>query len=215
MNHPKLVIVLTLIITGLFLFQFPKAHIDTDPENMLEVHQPDRVFYDQVKKNFGIHDMIVMGITDKKGIFTTKNLSKIARITDDILKINGVIVKDVVSFTTTDNITSHGKLMRVHHIMENVPQSKHEVDSIKASVYSNPLFVEKLVSKNGNAVAIYIPIRQKNMSYSISKKIESIAQRELGKDQNYYIAGLPVAEDTFGYKMFFQMSILAPLIGLV
>ncbi|MFQ5642048.1 MAG: RND family transporter, partial [bacterium] len=38
---------------------------------------------------------------------------------------------------------------------------------------------------------------------------------ELGEGQNYYIAGLPVAEDTFGFEMFVQMGILAPLIGMV
>ena len=214
-DHPKLVIVGTVLITAIFLYQFPKASIDTDPENMLEVHQPDRVFYDQIKKDFGIRDMIVLGITDEAGIFQSGTLSTIARITDEILKIDGVIVEDVISFTTTDNVTSEDGLMKVRRIMDKVPQTEEEVESMRASVYDNPLFVEKIVSKEGNAVALYIPIQQKDMSYRISKEIESVAQKELGEGQNYYIAGLPVAEDTFGYEMFYQMGILAPLTGLV
>ncbi|MFQ5798218.1 MAG: RND family transporter [Bacteroidota bacterium] len=214
-DHPKLVIALTLIVTGLFLFQFPKAHIDTDPENMLEVHQPDRIFYDQIKKDFGIRDMIVLGITDEAGIFQPETLGKIARITDEILKIDGVIVEDLISFTTTDNVTSEGGLMKVRRIMEAVPHTEEEVEAIKRSVYDNPLFVEKIVSQNGDGVALYIPIQQKDMSYRISKEIEFVVQRELGDSQNHYIAGLPVAEDTFGFEMFYQMGILAPLIGLV
>ena len=214
-DHPTLVITLTLILTALFLFQFPKAHIDTDPENMLESHQPDRVFYDQVKKDFGIRDMIVLGITDEGGIFQPETLGKMARIIDDILKIDGVVVEDVISFTTTDNVTSESGLMRVRRIMETVPQTKEDVEAIKTSVYDNPLFVEKIVSEDGDAAALYIPIQQKDMSYRISKEIELIVQRELGERQNYYVAGLPVAEDTFGFEMFLQMGILAPLIGLV
>lgn len=214
-NHPKLVIALTLIITGLFLFQFPNAHIDTDPENMLEPDQSDRVFYDQMKKDFGIRDMIVLGITDETGIFKPKTLGKIARITDKILKIKGVIVEDVISFTTTDNVTSEAGVMQVRRIMTTIPQTKQEVEAIKTSVYDNPLFVEKIVSKNGDGVALYIPIQQKDMSYRISKEIELIVQKELDESQKYYIAGLPVAEDTFGFEMFIQMGILAPLIGLV
>jgi uncharacterized protein len=214
-DHPKLMIVLTLIITGLFLFQFPNAQIDTDPENMLEADQSDRVFYDQIKKDFGIRDMIVLGITDETGIFQPKTLEEIAKITDEILKIDGVIVEDVISFTTTDNVTSEGGLINVRRIMETVPQTNKEVEAIKTGVYDNPLFVEKLVSKNGDAVALYIPIQQKDMSYRISKEIELIVGKELNESQNYYIAGLPVAEDTFGSEMFIQMGILAPLIGLV
>ena len=214
-DHPKLVITLILVLTGLFLFQFPKAHIDTDPENMLEANQSDRVFYGQVKKDFGIRDIIVLGITDENGIFQTETLGKIARITEDILKIDGVVIEDVISFTTTDNITSKDGLMKVSRIMVTVPQTKEDVEAIKASVYDNPLFVEKIVSKDGDAVALYIPIQQKDMSYDISQEIELIVQKELGRGQNYYIAGLPVAEDTFGSEMFLQMGILAPLIGLV
>lgn len=214
-DHPKLVIALTLIATALFLFQFPKAHIDTDPENMLEAHQPDRVFYDQIKKDFGIRDMIVLGITDEAGIFRSETLGKIARITEEILRIDGVIVEDLISFSTTDNVTSQGGQLNVGQIMEQVPRTEEESEAIKTSVYDNPLFVEKIVSKNGDGVALYIPIQQKDMSYRISKKIESVVQKELEQGQNYYIAGLPVAEDTFGYEMFFQMGILAPLTGLV
>jgi predicted RND superfamily exporter protein len=214
-NHPKLVIILTLILTGLLLSQFPKAHIDTDPENMLEANQPDRVFYDQIKKDFGIRDMIVLGITDEDSIFKPETLGKIASITDDILKIDGVIVEDVISFTTTDNVISEGGAMKIRRILETVPQTEEEVKAIKMGVYDNPLFVEKIVSKDGNAVALYIPIQQKDMSYRISKEIESVLQGKLGNSQDYYIAGLPVAEDTFGFEMFLQMGILAPMIGLV
>jgi hypothetical protein len=99
--------------------------------------------------------------------------------------------------------------------MDALPQTSQELDAIKAGVYDNPLFVEKIVSSDGNAVAIYVSIQQKDMSYRISKEIESIAEAALDEGQNYYIAGLPVAEDTFGFEMFVQMGILAPSIGLV
>ena len=140
---------------------------------------------------------------------------KVIHITDDILKIDGIVVEDVISFTTTDNVTSEGGVMKVRRIMETVPQTKEDAEAIKTSVYDNQLFVEKIVSKDGDSVALYIPIQQKDMSYRISKEIELIVRKELGKSQNYYIAGLPVAEDTFGFEMFLQMGILAPLIGLV
>lgn len=214
-NHPKLVIVLTSVITVFFLVLFPNAHIDTDPENMLEADQPDRVFYDQVKEEFGIRDLIVVGITDEAGIFRPETLAKIARATDEILKIEGVIVEDVISFKTTDNITSDEGMLRVRRIMEEAPTTEEGAILIKSNVNDNPLFMEKLVSRDGNAAALYIPIQQKDMSYRISGEIESIMERELDQGQKYYIAGLPVAEDTFGFEMFSQMGLLAPAAGLV
>src|SRR3989338_10178747 len=105
-RFPKFTIAFFLSITILFLAQFPKMKIDTDPENMLERTQPDRAFYDKVKKEFGINDLLVVGIVDEKGIFNSDTLKRIAKATDDILKIKGVILEDVVSLRTSDNVTS-------------------------------------------------------------------------------------------------------------
>ena len=55
------------------------------------------------------------------------------------------------------------------------------------------------------------------MSVNISQQIETkIAEMTGGNSiEQYHIAGLPVAEDTFGHDMFIQMAISAPLAGLV
>ncbi|MFQ6093727.1 MAG: RND transporter, partial [bacterium] len=214
-EHPKTVIILTLLVTLIFLSQFPRAVIDTDPENMLEADQPDRVFYDRVKVDFGIHDMIVLGITDGKGVFNPQTLGQLARITDEILKIKGVIVEDVMSFTTTNNVTASGGLLEVRRIMEEVPKTSGEAEDVRKAIFGNPLFLEKLASKDERGVAIYIPIQEKRMSYRISKEIDAIVKKELKEGQTYHIAGLPVAEDTFGFEMFLQMGIMAPLAMMV
>ena len=210
-RHPKLVIVLTLALTLAFLLSFPWMRIDTDPENMLEENQPDRVFYRSAKRDFGINDLIVLGITDEGGIFNPPTLGKVARIIDGILAIKGVIVEDVISLTTTDNVKAEGGLLQVRRIMERVPQSPEEAEAIKRDIFENPMFADKLASRDGKGIAIYIPIQRKDESYRISKEIEEIVKKELGEGRRYYIAGLPVAEDTFGHEMFIQMGITAPL----
>ncbi len=58
LDYPKAVIAAVLLLTVLFGLQFPRVKIDTDPENMLEPDQPDRVLNDRVKKEFGVNDLI-------------------------------------------------------------------------------------------------------------------------------------------------------------
>lgn len=212
-SHPKIIITLTIILTVIFAAQLPKIKIDTDPENMLETDQPDRVFYDWVKRNFGINDLIVLGITDEKGIFNSQTLGQIARITDEILNIKGVLIDDVISFTTTDNVTSEAGTLRVRRILEESPSTPEEIERLKQDLFDNPFFVEKIVSKDEKGVALYIPIERKDISFRVSQEIEEVIRQELGPGQKYYIAGLPVAEDTFGHEMFVQMGVTAPLVG--
>lgn len=81
----------------------------------------------------------MVGITDEAGIFRTETLEKIARATDEILKIEGVIVEDVISFKTTDNITSDEGMLRVRRIMEEAPTTEEGAILIKSNVNDNPL----------------------------------------------------------------------------
>jgi predicted RND superfamily exporter protein len=212
-RFPKFTIGFFLLVTVFFVVQFPKIKIDTDPENMLEQGQADRIFYNKVKKDFGINDLLVLGIVEEKGIFNPDTLRKIARITDEIVKIKGVISEDVVSLRTSDNVTSREGALVVKRFMEEVPEASPEVERLKKDLFGNPFFVDKIISQDGKATALYIPIEKKDQSYRISKEIERILQQELTSGQKYYLAGLPVAEDTFGHEMFVQMGITAPLAG--
>ncbi len=211
LDRPKTVIAVTVLLTILFALQFSKITIDTDPENMLEPGQADRVLYDHMKDEFGVHDMIVVGIVDEKGIFRPEPLQRVARATAEILKIKGVIIPDVVSLTTTTNVKSAGGLLDVHPVMRDVPPDAAGIALIRKDIAENPFLHEKIASNDGTALALYIPIREKRMSYRIAGEIKTILQRTLLPGQKYYLAGLPVAEDTFGHEMFIQMAVVAPL----
>lgn len=212
-RFPKSTIGFFLLVTVLFVMQLPKIKIDTDPENMLEQNQADRVFYDKVKKGFGINDLLVVGIVDEKGIFNPETLRKIAAITDDILKIKGVIIEDVVSLRTSDNVTLEEDTLVVKRFLGEIPRASDEVERLEKDLFGNPFFVDKIISRDGKATALYIPIEKKDQSYRISGEIEQILEKELTPERKYYLAGLPVAEDTFGHEMFIQMGITAPLAG--
>ena len=212
-RFPKTTIAVVLIATVFFAIQFPKIKIDTDPENMLEQRQPDRVFYNNIKKEFGINDLLVVGIVDEQGIFNSDTLRRIANVTDNILKIKGVIIEDVVSLRTSDNVTEENDTLIVKRFMEEIPEGSQEIEQLRKELFGNPFFVDKIISRDGKATSIYIPIEKKDQSYRISKEIETILKKELAPRQKYYLAGLPIAEDTFGNEMFVQMGITAPLAG--
>ena len=143
-------------------------------------------------------------------------LQRLARVADGIVAIDGVIVEDVLSLSTTDNVTSGGGLVEVARIMDTPSRDRGGGGGDGARRSSGTaMFTEKLVSLDGTAAAFYVPIARKDESHRIAGEIEAIMDRELGPGQQSYIAGLPVAEDTFGFEMFLQMGIMAPLAMLV
>jgi predicted RND superfamily exporter protein len=133
----------------------------------------------------------------------------------EILKIDGVIIEDVVSPSTTNNVKSAGGLLDIHPVLREIPRTEQDKALLRRDIAENPFLNEKIASADGTAIALYIPIERKDMSYRIAGEIENILARELVPGQQHHLAGLPVSEDTFGFQMFIQMAIVAPLAFIV
>ena len=214
-NHPKLVVMLSIIITLIFMTQFPKMRTDTNPKNMLPATSDVRVWNDEVEKTFGLYeDMIAVGIVNEKGILNKDTLGKIQRITDEILKIKGAAARDVSSFTTIDNVTVEEASLKVAPLMTKAPEDEKGIEHLKKMLYENPLFINRIISKDGKTTAIYVPLEKGANGKEIADRIREIVNKEKGEEQ-YYIAGDPVARDTFGAEMFKLMAIFAPIAGAV
>ena len=104
--------------------------------------------------------------------------------------------------------------MRFEWLMKTPPATREEARNVRAAAERIPMIRGTLISEDGKAAGIYVPIRAKNESHRIAAEIEEIIAGFDGEEQ-YHVTGLPVAEDTFGVQMFVQMGITAPLAGLL
>jgi predicted RND superfamily exporter protein len=214
-EHPKLIVVLSVLITMLFMTQFPKMRTDTNPKNMLPATSEVRVWNDEVEKTFSLYeDMIAVGIVNEKGILNKDTLGKVQRITDEILKIKGVAARDVSSFTTIDNVTVEDATLKVAPLMTAPPEDEQGIEYLRKMLYENPLFINRIISKDGKTTAIYVPLEKGSNGKQIADRIREVVKKEKG-DEQYYVAGDPVARDTFGAEMFKLMAIFAPIAGMV
>ncbi|WMS87923.1 efflux RND transporter permease subunit [Pleionea litopenaei] len=215
LQKAKQVYLLMVIVTfGLAAF-IPMIQIDTDPENMLPETQADRVFHNQIKKEFSLYDAIVVGVVDEEGIYNPSTLANIHELTKHILAIEGVVQPDLMSLSTVDNILQgEGGTLRFEWMMSQPPENQAQAKNLANHVKRLPLLLDTLVSADDKAATIYVPIIDKNESYRISQDIQSYAEQLKG-NADFHITGLPVAEDTFGFEMFVQMGISAPMAALM
>jgi predicted RND superfamily exporter protein len=210
-----------LAIAFLFLglgSQLPRIVVDTDPENMLPADQSARVQHDAVKRDFALYDMLVVGVVDESdpdGVFTPAALARIHELTRHIQTIEGVVRQEVLSLATVDNIEQGGPgVVRFGWLMPDPPSTLDEAWAVRDAADRLPTIRGTLISEDGRATAIYVPIERKRDSRRIAGEIEEIVAGFDGTEQ-YHVTGLPVAEDTFGVEMFKQMGITAPAAGLI
>jgi predicted RND superfamily exporter protein len=160
-DHPKLVVIVSIVVTLLFMTQFPKMRTDTNPKNMLPATSDVRVWNDEVEKTFSLYeDMIALGIVNDKGILNKDTLAAIQRITDEVLQIKGVAARDVSSFTTIDNVTVEDATLKVAPLMTKVPDDAKGIEQLRKMLFENPLFINRIISKDGKTTAIYIPLEK-------------------------------------------------------
>lgn len=214
-DHPWWVIIGVVLITAFFAAQLPDIKIDTDPENMLPSDEPVRLFDHQTKEDFALSDFIAVGVVTEQTAFTPGLLNRIFKITSEIEEIDGVIAEDILAPSTVDDISQgFGGSVVISTLMEEEIETQQEADYIFSRIMANPVLRGKLASDDGRALAIFIPIESKNMSHRIGVKIQALTEK-YGGAEVYYVAGLPIAEDSFGAEMFVQMAYSAPMAMMV
>ncbi|MEK7852146.1 MAG: MMPL family transporter, partial [Deltaproteobacteria bacterium] len=98
--------------------------------------------------------------------------------------------------------------------MTEAPKVDSEVEALRKTLYNNPNFVNRIISKDGKTTAIYIPLEKGANGKEIADSLREIAGKEKG-DEKFYIVGDPVARDTFGAEMFKLMGMFAPIAGAI
>ena len=213
--RPKTVIGAAVIITILLGSQLPKITTDTDPKHMLPITSPVRQYNDQVEREFGLHpDVLVLGVVNERGIVNKQTLARISDLTSRIQRIPGVIVRDVTSFTTIDDVSVRDGELVVRPLLERVPQREEELESLRKKLFENPVFLNRIISPDGKATAIYIPVEPTANGKEIADRIRKLLPERSDGDQ-FSLAGDPVARDTFGAEMFRQMGLFSPIAGMV
>ncbi|MCB9987868.1 MAG: MMPL family transporter [Rhodospirillales bacterium] len=204
-------------------------HIDTDPENMLSADEPVRVFHNAMKKEFALNDIIVVGVVNKvhkNGAFNAETLKNVYELTETAKQIRwedpetgkmaGVLEVDLLAPSTVDNIEQAGLgTVRFEWLMAQPPQTDEEALAVAEKAQNLPFLDGTLISEDRKAIALYVPITSKNISYKVAKQLEDKIASFGATQEEYHITGMPVAQDTFGVEMFKQMAMSAPLAMLL
>ncbi len=214
-DRPRLVIALTVLVTVGFAIQLPRITTDTDPKHMLPVTSPVRQYNGQVEREFGLHaDNLVVGVVNQHGVVNPQTLSRIAELTRQIQKIPGVVVRDVTSFTTMDNVSVKDGELVVRPLVGEIPSSESQLQALREALRDNPLLLNRVISADQTATAIYVPLEPTANGKQVADRIRQLLPATPGADR-YFLAGDPVARDTFGAEMFRQMGLFSPVAGMV
>ena len=227
-----LVLILAAVLPTLFPERLPflnRLVVDTDPENMLSADESARVFHDRMKAQMTLHDIMVVGVVNDRhpdGVFNAASLRRVFELSafartlvweDDRHpgQLRGVLAVDMLAPSAMDIVEQAGPgSVRFSWLMPEPPATDADARVIYEKRKRYPTMDGTLISEDGKAVSLYLPLTSKDVSFRVYQALKAFIAEQAG-DEQYFITGLPVAEDTFGVEMFMQMAISAPAAMLV
>ncbi len=218
---PMLVIALAVIPTFFKVPVLNPIRVDVDPENMLSQDEPVRQAHQRLLKQFGLGEIIAVGIVNEKnpnGVFNVASLTRAYELAEYAKSLTwekdgkqvGVIEVDMFAPSTVDNIEQGAEgTVKFEWLMAEPPKTEQEAVAIRTKMQRMPFFRGTLISDDGQALALYIPLTDKKLSRQVYEKLlEKIATFK--GDEQYYMGGLPVVQDVFAMEIWTQLGLAGP-----
>jgi len=191
-HRPKLILIVIGLLTGFFAYHARHIRIDSSAESILPQRDPEKDYYDEVRRLFGSDDVAVIGlITDN--IYTPQVLQKVKRLAEEFRKIPEV--KSVVSLTNAPDIVAKVRGDEQDLLIPDIPSTPEAWEALKKKIADTPIYLKNYVSADGRATALTLSFLEsisenEFVRRGIDDKIQAIIDREQGPEQIYY-TGLP------------------------
>ena len=191
LRAPRLTLAVILALTAFFGFYAREIRVDSSIENLLPANDPDKLYYDEVKKAFGDEAVTVVGVF-ADDVFAPATLAKIDRLSEQVAHIDGV--REVISLTTVKGIENGDFGLNAGRVMRTLPRTPEEAASFRAKIMANPIYIKNVVSADGRAAGISIVFEPMSDEEFIQSGIEGrirAAVADAGGPEQYAITGIP------------------------
>lgn len=221
-RYRRAVLVLTLLVTGLFLSRLGSLSVIIDPDSTLPQSHPYIATGNEVEATFGNKFTAVVGITAKQGdIFQKPILEKVKNITTGILNAEGVVKSNVTSLAArkAKDIAGNAEGMIVRPLMEKVPETPEQMEHLKQAIRANPVYDNLLLSKDGKTTQVVAEFKRlPGGMKAVEGAVRDIVKPELDESVEITVGGLPVflsQLEKFSERMGFLFPIAVLIIGLI
>lgn len=156
--NPKKVLFILFSIIGVIFYHLPSLKIDTSVEALLHKNDPLRVRYDSFREEFGKDEMIIIAVRSDN-IFTRDFLIKLKKFHQTIEKETPYI-HFVTSLANARDVYGKNDVLHIEELLEGWPENGVTVAQLEKKILNNPVYIDNLISKNGDFTILAIEIEQ-------------------------------------------------------
>jgi len=188
---PRATLALIALATVFFGYFARSLRFDSSVENLLPGNDPERIYYEAVRREFGSEEATVIGVF-ADDVLSVATATKIAALSAELAAIDGV--RDVVSLSTVEEAEVEDGVLRIVPLMRQPPRDAAEADRVRARALANPLYARNLIAADSRAAAISVffdPMSDDDfLQRGIADHIAAAVERARGPEE-IEITGIP------------------------
>jgi predicted RND superfamily exporter protein len=216
-RHPRVVITLAAAITLCALVFIPRIQLRLDGRSLIPSTLPQFAEGDQAASRFELRDLVLIGVgNEESGVYTPETLQRIARFSDKLSRVEGVVSGSVVSLSTVPRVALVDGKVDTGPLYRSDDQFNTEsIQQLRREVVKRGYNTGLLVSADGKGAAIIAKVEPNADRYRLLEATRSlIASESAGKD-SIYLSGSALAQAVLGQATARDLARLIPAVIIV
>ncbi len=201
------------VTTGALLYATKDLVVDNDFDNWLPENDRVSELYRLVDEQFSSNALVfvVLDCTER-GVFDPASLRLVQQLTDALDAIDELF--NVSSLTNIVDIRKTDFGVEVGDLIPEIPESKEDLDALKAYVLAKEMYVNSLVSEDAAYTVIVTNIEGNSDEVLVAAKIIETVE-EVAGDHPYTVGGDPVLHLYADKYMNQDLATLTPVMFVV
>lgn len=208
-----LIIVLTILFTGISGYYIQDIKINPDILSYLPDDDKEAMLFDMVGEKYGGNYVALIGI-ESDDVFNAEILTHVKELTDTLKTLEGVSyvtsLTDIIDIKNTEWGIEIGKLVDE----DNLPTSSEDVAKLKNYTLSKDFYRGVIVSEDASLTLIYVKISEGVEKISVANNIVATVE-SYNYPEKIHFAGLPVMLGQFSKIVVDDLTLVGPMALLI
>jgi predicted RND superfamily exporter protein len=212
------VIALVCVVTAVAFVFNPRIRLRLDGRSLIPSDLPQFAEGDKAASRFALRDLVLIGVgnEEESGIYTPETLQRIARLSDGLSRVEGVVSGSVVSISTVPRVALVAGKVDTSPLFR--PEDRLDTEAIqqlRREVVKRGYNTGMLVSADGKGAAIIAKVEPQADRYRLLEATRAlIASESSGKD-SIYLSGSALAQAVLGEATARDLARLIPAVIVV
>lgn len=213
-RHPRVVVTLVGGLTVCALIFIPRIQLRLDGRSLIPSGLPQFAEGDQAASRFALRDLVLIGVgNEESGVYTPETLQRIARLSDGLARVNGVVPGSVVGLSTVPRIALVDGKVDTSPLYRGEDELNTEtIQQLRREVVKRGYNTGTLISADGKGAAIIAKVETGADRYRLLEETRALIARESSGKDTVYLSGSALAQAVLGEATARDLARLIPAV---